>query len=141
MKIPKYSDFQLGQSTEVTHSVTEDDIQTFGDLSGDYNPIHFDEEWAKTTRFKGRIAHGMLTAAFISRALGMQLPGTGSIYMSQSMRFLAPVRIGDTITTRLEIVNLNDEKQRITLKTTCTNQDDTLVLEGEALVAMMKLEE
>ncbi|MFW9844347.1 MAG: MaoC family dehydratase [Candidatus Thorarchaeota archaeon] len=141
MKVIKYSDITLGQSAEVVHTITESDIQTFGDLSGDYNPIHFDEEWAKSTQFKSRIAHGILSASFISAALGMHLPGTGSIYMSQSMRFLAPVRIGDTITTRVEVINLNDEKKRITLRTTCTNQDGTLVLDGEALVAMMKVEE
>jgi len=138
MKITKYSDITVGQSAEVVRTISESDIQTFGDLSGDYNPIHFDEEWAKSTRFKSRIAHGILSASFISAALGMHLPGTGSIYMSQSMRFLAPVRIGDTITSRVEVIKLNDEKERITLRTTCANQDGTLVLEGEALVAMMK---
>ncbi len=141
MKVTKYSDIKLGQSAEVTRTITKDDIQAFGDFSGDYNPIHFDDEWAKTTIFEGRIAHGLLIASFISTAIGMHLPGSGTIYMSQSMRFLAPVRIGDTITARVEVVNLNDEKQRITLRTTCTNQDDTLVLDGEALVALMKLEE
>ena len=141
MKVTKYSDIKLGQSAEVTRTITEDDIQAFGDLSGDYNPIHFDDEWAKQTMFEGRIAHGILTAAFISAALGMHLPGTGSIYMSQSMRFLAPVRIGDTITTRVKVIALNDEKERVTLRTTCTNQEDKIVLDGEALVALMKLEE
>ncbi|MGY5879648.1 MAG: MaoC family dehydratase [Candidatus Thorarchaeota archaeon] len=136
-----YSDLKTGQTAEVTHTVTEKDIQIFGDLSGDYNPLHFDEEWAKTTMFGSRIAHGILSASFISTAIGMHLPGAGSIYMSQSMRFLAPVRIGDTITTRVEVIKLNDEKERITLRTTCTNQDGTLVLDGEALVAMMKSEE
>lgn len=140
MKVTKYSDIKMGQSAEIVHTITENDIQAFGDLSGDYNPIHFDDEWAKQTMFEGRIAHGILTSAFISAALGMRLPGTGSIYMSQSMRFLGPVRIGDTITARVEVVNLNDEKERVTLRTTCTNQEGTLVLEGEALVAMMKLE-
>jgi 3-hydroxybutyryl-CoA dehydratase len=140
MKVTKYSDIKLGQSAEVTRTITEDDIQSFGDLSGDYNPIHFNDEWAKQTMFEGRIAHGILTAAFISAALGMYLPGTGSIYMSQSMRFLAPVRIGDTITARVEVSVLNDEKERVTLCTTCTNQENKLVLDGEALVALMKLE-
>ena len=140
MNITKYSDIKLGQSAEVTRTISEDDIQAFGDLSGDYNPIHFDDEWAKQTMFEGRIAHGILTVAFISAALGMYLPGTGSIYMSQSMRFLAPVRIGDTITARVEVIARNDEKERVTLRTTCTNQEHKIVLDGEALVAMMKLE-
>lgn len=138
MEIAKYSDLSLGQSAEVVHKITEEDIKTFGDLSGDYNPVHFDEDWAKTTMFKGRIAHGILTAAFISTAIGMKLPGPGTIYMGQSMRFLSPVRIGDTITARVEIIDLNDEKERVTLKTTCTSQDGKVVLDGEALITLMK---
>ena len=140
MKVTKYSDLSMGQSAEVTHTVTEEDIKTFGDLSGDYNPVHFDEEWAKTTMFKGRIAHGLLTAAYISTAIGMKLPGPGTIYMGQSMKFLGPVRIGDTITARVEIIELNDEKERITLKTMCTNQKGKLVLDGEAMIKVMDLE-
>jgi 3-hydroxybutyryl-CoA dehydratase len=138
MKVAKYSDLSMGQSAEVIHTVTEDDIKTFGDLSGDYNPLHFDEEWAKTTMFKGRIAHGLLTAAFISTAIGMKLPGAGTIYLGQSMRFLAPVRIGDTITARVEIIELNDEKKRVTLKTTCKNQVGKVVLDGDAKIMVMK---
>ena len=138
MKTTKYEDLKMGQSAEVVHTVTENDIQTFGDLSGDYNPLHFNEEWAKGTMFGGRIAHGLLTAAFVSTAIGMHLPGPGTIYMSQSMKFLGPVRIGDTVTARVEIVNLNDEKRRVTLRTVCTNQDGQIVLDGEALVTLMK---
>ncbi len=138
MKLTKYEDLQLGQSAEVVHTVTEKDIQTFGDLSGDYNPLHFDEDWAKTTMFEGRIAHGILTASYISAAIGMHLPGAGTIYMSQSMKFLGPVRIGDTITARVEVSNLNDEKRRVTLATSCVNQDGKTVLVGEALVTLMK---
>ncbi|MFX0056146.1 MAG: MaoC family dehydratase [Candidatus Hermodarchaeota archaeon] len=129
----------MGQTAEVTHKVTEEDIQTFGDLSGDYNPLHFDEEWAKGTMFGSRIAHGILTASYVSTVIGMHLPGPGTIYMSQSMRFLGPVRIGDTITAVVEVINLNDEKERVTLKTRCTNQDGKIVLDGEALVTLMKL--
>jgi 3-hydroxybutyryl-CoA dehydratase len=139
MEITRYSDLSIGQYAEVDHTITEEDIKIFGDLSGDYNPLHFDEEWAKTTMFKGRIAHGVLTAAFISTAIGMKLPGPGTIYLSQSMKFLGPVRIGDTITARVEIISLNDEKQRVTLKTTCTNQDQNVVLDGEALIMLMTL--
>ncbi len=140
MKVTKYSDIKLGQVAKVVHTITEDDIQTFGDLSGDYNPLHFNEDWAKTTIFGERIAHGLLTASFISTAIGMDLPGPGTIYMSQNMRFLGPVRIGDTITTHVEVIKLNDEKERVTLKTTCTNQDGSLVLDGEALVTLMKFD-
>jgi len=138
VKVTKYSDIKMGQTAEVTHTITENDIQTFGDLSGDYNPLHFNEEWAKTTMFEGRIAHGLLSASFISTAIGMYLPGPGTIYMSQSMRFLGPVRIGDTVKAHVEVVSLNDEKQRVTLKTTCTNQKGKLVLDGEALVTLMR---
>jgi 3-hydroxybutyryl-CoA dehydratase len=138
MKLTKYSDLSLGQSAEVTHTVTEEDIKIFGNLSGDYNPLHFDEEWAKTTMFKGRIAHGLLSASFISTAIGMKLPGPGTIYLGQNMKFMGPVRIGDTITARVEVVSLNDEKQRVTLKTICTNQNQEVVIEGEALIMLMK---
>lgn len=140
MKVTKYSDIKMGQSAEVVHTITKKDIQVFGDLSGDYNPLHFNEDWAKTTMFGGRIAHGILTVSFISAAIGMHLPGPGTIYMSQSMRFLGPVRIGDTITARVEVVLLNDEKERVTLKTTCTNQDGKIVMDGEALVTLMKMD-
>jgi 3-hydroxybutyryl-CoA dehydratase len=139
MKVTKYSDIKMGQSAEITHTITKEDIQTFGDLSGDYNPLHFDEEWAKKTMFGGRSAHGMLTASFISAAIGMHLPGPGTIYMSQSMRFLGPVRIGDTITARVEVILLNDEKERVTLKTICTNQEGKVIMDGEALVTLMKM--
>ncbi len=140
MNVTKYSDIKMGQSAEMTHTVTEDDIKTFGELSGDYNPLHFNEEWAKTTMFGGRIAHGILTASYVSAAIGMHLPGPGTIYMSQSMRFLGPVRIGDTITAKVEVISLNDEKERVTLKTTCTNQKGKVILDGEALVTLMKMD-
>jgi 3-hydroxybutyryl-CoA dehydratase len=137
MKLTKYSDLKIGQSAEVTHTITADDIQTFGDLSGDYNPLHFNDEWAKTTMFGGRIAHGLLSASFISTVIGMKLPGPGTIYLSQSMKFMRPVRIGDTITARVEVAALNDEKKRVTMKTVCTNQDQEVVVDGEALIMLM----
>jgi 3-hydroxybutyryl-CoA dehydratase len=141
MKVTKYSEINLGQSTEIVHTITEEDIQVFGDLSGDYNPLHFNADWASKTMFKGRIAHGLLTASFISTAIGMKLPGPGTIYLSQKMQFRGPARIGDIITARVEVINMNDEKQWITLKTTCVNQNDKLVIDGEALVTLMKMEE
>ncbi|MHA2188480.1 MAG: MaoC family dehydratase, partial [Candidatus Thorarchaeota archaeon] len=100
MKVAKYSDLSIGQTAQVIHTITEEDIEAFGKLSGDLNPLHFDEEWTKTTLFKGRIAHGLLTATFISTVIGMKLPGTGTIYLSQKITFLRPVRIGDTITAK-----------------------------------------
>lgn len=137
MKLTKYSDLKIGQSAEVTHTITAEDIQTFGDLSGDYNPLHFNDEWAKTTMFEGRIAHGLLSASFISTVIGMKLPGPGTIYLSQSMKFMRPVRIGDTITARVEVAALNDEKKRVTMKTVCTNQNQEVVVDGEALIMLM----
>ena len=141
MKITKYSDISLGQSVDVVHTITEEDIQVFGDLSGDYNPLHFNNEWAAKTMFKGRIAHGLLTASFISTAIGMKLPGPGTIYLGQKMNFKRPVRIGDTITARVEVIDKNDEKQRVTLSTTCINQDGKVVLDGEALVTLMRMDD
>lgn len=140
IEMTKYEDLKIGDSASITHTITEDDIETFGDLSGDYNPLHFNEEWAKTTMFKGRIAHGILTAAYISAVIGMKLPGPGTIYLSQSMRFRRPVRIGDTITATVDVKEKDDEKERITLGTTVTNQDGETVLQGEALIMLMKHE-
>jgi 3-hydroxybutyryl-CoA dehydratase len=112
----------------------------FGQVSGDYNPLHFDEDWAKTTMFKGRIAHGILTATYVSTVIGMKLPGPGTIYISQSMKFRRPVRIGDEITARVEVTDKNDEKEFLTLKTVCINQEDKVVLDGEALVTVMRMD-
>ena len=140
MKVTKYEDIKIGDTAEVSHTFTEQDIQTFGDLSGDYNPLHFDDDWAKQTMFGGRIAHGILTAGLVSNAIGMKLPGTGTIYLSQKMRFLGPVRINDTITARVEVIDKNDEKERITIQTTCTNQDGKKILDGEALVTIMRMD-
>lgn len=139
IRVTKYKDIKIGDTAKVIHTITENDIQSFGALSGDYNPVHFNEEWAKTTLFKGRIAHGLLTAASISTAIGMYLPGAGTIYLGQAMRFLRPVRIGDTITTLVEVVEKLDEKKHIRLKTTCMNQEEKVVLDGEALVTVMEI--
>lgn len=141
MKIVKYSEIEMGQSAELIRIIAEEDIQKFGELSGDFNPVHFDEEWAKQTIFKSRIAHGLLSATYISTAIGMHLPGPGTIYLGQNLSFRRPVRIGDTITTRVEVIKKDDEKQRITLKTTCTNQEGKLVIDGEAVVMLMKMDE
>jgi 3-hydroxybutyryl-CoA dehydratase len=141
METARYEDIKMGQYAEIVHTVTVEDIEMFGKMSGDYNPLHFNEVWAKTTMFKGRIAHGLLTAAFVSTAIGMKLPGPGTIYLGQSMKFRKPVRIGDTITARVEVASKNDEKERITLKTTCVNQDNEVVLDGEAIVTVMRFED
>jgi len=137
--VTKYEDIKVGDSAEVVHTITEEDIITFGKMSGDYNPLHFNEDWAKGTLFKGRIAHGILTAAFISTVIGMKLPGAGTIYLEQSMRFKRPVRIGNVITAKVTVESKDDEKRHISLRTTCTNQHNKIVLEGDALVTIMDM--
>ena len=126
-------DLSVGMSAAYSKTVTESDIAKFAEVSGDNNPLHLDEAFAKTTRFKERIAHGMLSAGFISTILGTKLPGPGSIYMSQNLRFTAPVKIGDTVTARAEITDIRRDKKRVTLVTTCV-VGETVVIEGEALV-------
>lgn len=126
--------FQIGDSASVKRTVTEADIVNFAGITGDFNPIHMDEEYAKTSRFKGRIAHGIFSAALISSVLGNKLPGPGCIYLKQNLVFMAPVRIGDTITAEAEILEVINAKKRLRLRTFCKNQEGKVVLEGEALV-------
>lgn len=132
----RFDELTVGQFAEHTKTVTETDVVMYAGITGDFNPMHIDQTYAEKTKFGGRIAHGMLTAGFISAVLGMKLPGEGSIYMSQSLRFNRPVRIGDTITARIEVIELFSEKKRVRLATTCRNQKDETVLDGEALVLM-----
>ena len=129
---------KVGDSAEFTKTVSETDIYLYAGVSGDFNPAHINEEYAKETFFKTRIAHGMLSASFISTVIGTKLPGPGTIYLDQSLKFLAPVRIGDTITARAEVIEIIAEKNKVRLKTTCTNQDEIIVLEGEAVVSPPK---
>ena len=126
---------KVGQQASFSKTVAESDVYLFAGISGDFNPAHINQAYAEQTAFKTRIAHGMLAAGFISTVLGNQLPGPGTIYMSQSLNFLAPVAIGDTITATAEVVELNKDKKRARLKTVCTNQDGREVLVGEALVS------
>jgi 3-hydroxybutyryl-CoA dehydratase len=128
------NDFQVGNSASFTKTITEADILMFGAVSGDFNPAHFDEEYAKTTQFKSRIAHGMITASLLSGVMGMQLPGPGTIYMKQELKFMAPVYAGNTVTAKVEVIEVILEKGRLRLKTTCTNQEGKVVVDGEALV-------
>jgi len=125
---------KVGDTAYFSKTVSESDVYLYAGITGDLNPAHINEAHAKNTFFKTRIAHGMLTAGFISNILGMQLPGPGTIYMRQSLNFLAPVRFGDTITAKVEVVEVIAEKNRVRLKTTCTNQEGTVVLDGEAMV-------
>jgi 3-hydroxybutyryl-CoA dehydratase len=122
-----------GMTAELSHTVTEADIQGFARVTGDTNPVHMDEAYAQASMFKGRIAHGMLSAGFISAVLGTKLPGPGAIYMSQSMFFKAPVRIGDTVVTRVTVKEVIADKKRVKLDTVCLVNDKP-VLEGEALL-------
>jgi len=129
---------QVGDAAEFAKTVSETDIYLYAGITGDFNPAHVNENYAKNTFFKTRIAHGMLTAGFISAIIANQLPGPGTIYLKQELSFLAPVHIGDTITARVEILELNAEKNRVRLKTTCSNQDGVTVLEGFGLVSPPK---
>ena len=128
-------ELSIGQSARFSKTITEADVYLYAGISGDFNPAHVDEEFAKKTFFKTRIAHGMLTASFISTIIGTMLPGPGSIYMQQQVRFLVPVKIGDTVTAIAEVVEILQEKKRVRLKTTCVNQEGTTVVDGEALVS------
>jgi 3-hydroxybutyryl-CoA dehydratase len=134
MKGKTIHEIKVGDTAEFTKTITEADVVLFAGITGDFNPAHVNQVWAEGTRFQGRIAHGMLSAGIVSAVLGMYLPGPGTIYLSQELRFLAPVHIGDTITARVEVQELVKEKNRVRLRTTCQNQDDTIVVEGTAIV-------
>ena len=125
---------QVGQFAEFSKTVTETDVVLFAGITGDFNPAHVNEVEAAKSRFGGRIAHGLLSAGFISACIAMKLPGPGTIYLSQSLRFTRPVKIGDTVTARVEVLEWNEAKRRARLATTCRNQEDQTVLDGEALV-------
>ena len=124
----------LGDSASVSKTVTETDVYLFAGITGDLNPAHVNEVASSKTMFKGRIAHGMLSAGFISSVLGMYLPGPGTIYLGQELKFTKPVRIGDTITATATITEMIVEKNIIKLETICTNQDGEVVTKGVATV-------
>lgn len=125
-----------GDTAAFSKTLSESDVYLYAGITGDMNPAHINEEYAARTFFKGRIAHGMLLGGFISTILGTLLPGPGSVYISQSLRFLAPARIGDTITARAEVTDVLSEKNRVILRTTCVNQDGTLIVDGEAMMSV-----
>ena len=131
-------ELNVGDKATFGKTISESDVYLFAGISGDFNPAHVNEEYAKKTFFKTRIAHGMLAATFLSNVLGNRLPGPGTIYVQQTMDFLAPVRIGDTITAIAEVMKISHEKNRVTLRTTCVNQEGTMVLDGEAVVSPPK---
>lgn len=129
----RYEELVVGQTAEYSKTVTDDDVMSFAKVTGDFNPVHVDEEAAAKTRFGGRIAHGMLSAGFVSAAIANRLPGSGSIYIGQTLRFTAPVRIEDTITVTLTVTELLS-KNRVKLSTICRNQRGETVLDGEATI-------
>ena len=128
-------ELNIGDKAEFSKTISETDIYLYAGVTGDFNPAHINEVYAKETHFKTRIAHGMLMAGFISTVIGNQLPGPGTIYLRQELNFLAPVRVGDTITAEVEVKEILEEKKHVRLKTTCLNQNGDKVLDGEAIVS------
>ena len=126
-------ELEVGMTAVYARTITDADIVLFAGVSGDTNPLHLSSEFADGSRFEGRVAHGMLTAGFISAVIGTKLPGPGCIYMSQNLKWMAPVRAGDPVLTRVTIKDINYEKQRVVMETVCTVNDE-VVIEGEALV-------
>jgi 3-hydroxybutyryl-CoA dehydratase len=134
--MPAFEALAVGQWAEFAKTVTEADVVLFAGVTGDFNPAHVDQVSAERGRFGGRIAHGMLSAGLVSATLAMKLPGPGTIYLGQTLRFTRPVHIGDTVTARVEILELVPAKRRVRLATVCRNQRDETVLDGEATVMM-----
>ena len=126
--------FSVGQSAELTRTLSEADVMSFAQLTGDFNPVHVDDAAAAASTFGARIVHGMLTASLLSTLLAMQLPGPGAVYLNQSLSFLRPVKIGDTVIARVEITAIDVVKQRLTLATTIRNARGKNVVSGEAVV-------
>ena len=135
-----FEDLSLGMAEVYRKTVSASDVVGFAEITGDRNPIHLSEHFAARTPFKGRIAHGLYTAGLISAVIGTRLPGPGAIYISQTLRFLAPVKIGDTVDAIVEVTKLNAERQRAELRCEC-KVGETTVLEGEAMVKVPRREE
>lgn len=125
---------QVGDQATLDKTITERDIELFGEVSLDRNPVHFDEAYAKTTRFGGRIAHGMLGASLLSAVIGTKLPGPGSIYLGQTLRFTAPVRLGETVTAEVTVTAVREDKPIVTLATIVRTQAGEIAVTGEATV-------
>lgn len=133
------TDFEVGERARLSKMVTEDDVAGIAQATGDYNPLHVDAAFARRTRFEGRIAHGLLSAGLISAVLGMRLPGPGAIYLSQTLNFLHPVRIGDTLTAEVVVTQWRADKGVVTLDTRCFNQEGCDVVQGEAVLLVEPL--
>ena len=129
-----FCDLKIGDKGSVSKTVSEHDVYAFAGITGDFNPIHVNAEFAKGTMFKERIVHGMLLAGFISAVLGTIMPGPTNVYMSQELVFKAPVKFGDTVTATCELIEKIEEKNRLIFRTTITNQDGVLVVDGKAKI-------
>jgi 3-hydroxybutyryl-CoA dehydratase len=125
---------RVGEIAEFSKTITDEDVRTFADLTGDHNPVHLDDQYASNTRFGRRIAHGLLTASLISSVLANRLPGEGTVYLSQSLKFVAPVYLDDTVTARVTVTGIREDKPVATLETVCVNQHGETLLKGEAVV-------
>ena len=130
----QFADIQVGDTASMSKTVSEYDIYTYAGITGDFNPVHINAEFAKNSMFKERIAHGMLSAGFISAVLGTSLPGANTIYLGQDLSFKAAVKIGDTVTATVEVIEKIEAKHRLILKTVVTNQEGTIVIDGKATV-------
>jgi len=132
--------FKVGDVATVTKTITDDNIHTFANLVGDHNSVHLNDEFARKTRFGRRIAHGMLSGSLISAVIGEQLPGSGAVYLSQSLKFVAPVYPGDTITARVTVTKIREDKSILTLETVCEKQSGETVITGEAVVLVDEIQ-
>ena len=133
----KFSALSVGLAVERSREMTEELVNRYAELTGDFSPVHVDEAAAKKTRFGTRIAHGMLSAGFLSAVIGMELPGPGTIWVAQAFKFKQPVKLGDTVTWRVEVRELFPEKKRATLKTIARNQREEIVIEGEGTILLL----
>lgn len=134
----RYEEMTVGMAAERTRVVSDALVRAYAELTEDFNPLHVDDEIANKSRFGGRIAHGMLSAGLVSAVLGMDMPGPGALWLTQQIKFTRPVMVGDTLTTRVEVVELIPVKRRARLATTCRNQKGETTLDGEALIQMME---
>ena len=127
---------KVGDAATLSKTIRDEDVRAFAELTGDHNPVHLDDEYAAGTRFGRRVAHGMLAASLISAALANELPGRGTVYLSQQLQFTAPVFPGDTVTARVAVSKVREDKPVVTLETVCTNQHGETVIRGEAVVLL-----
>ncbi|MEM7828307.1 MAG: MaoC family dehydratase [Candidatus Aenigmatarchaeota archaeon] len=134
----RFNTIKIGDRASFSKTILETDLVLFMGICGDFNPIHTDARYAEKTIFKGRIVHGLLTASLISTVIGMHLPGPGTVYLSQELKFLKPVRIGDTLTANAEVLEKREDKRILTLRTWVTNQDGVDVIDGKAVVMLLR---